>query len=72
MLILTRNLGQSIVIGRDVFVTLLGIRDHQARIGIRAPMNVPVHREEIAIRIAADAGLFGDSSTWNNEGEWNK
>lgn len=47
MLILTRNVGRSITIGDDVVVTVLSINGNQVRIGINAPKEVPVHREEI-------------------------
>ena len=51
MLILTRREGESLMIGDNVEVTVLGIRGHQVRIGINAPKDVSVHREEIYDRI---------------------
>lgn len=51
MLILTRKIGETIVIGDDVTVTLLGIKGSQIRVGINAPKDVQVHREEIYQRI---------------------
>jgi carbon storage regulator len=51
MLILTRHPSESILIGPDVIVTVLAIRGDQVRIGISAPRDIPVHREEIAQRI---------------------
>ncbi len=51
MLILTRRVGETIVIGDDVVVTVLGIKGNQVRIGINAPKNVSVHRQEIYERI---------------------
>lgn len=51
MLILTRRVGETIMIGEDVTITVLGINGNQARIGINAPKEVAVHREEIYQRI---------------------
>ena len=51
MLILTRRVGETVVIGDDVDVTVLGVKGNQVRLGVKAPRNVTVHREEIYERI---------------------
>mgnify|MGYP006000387125 FL=1 len=54
MLILTRRIGEAVVIGDDVKLTVLGVRGNQVRLGIDAPKDVSVHREEIYNRIAQE------------------
>ena len=54
MLILTRKLGESITIGDNIKVQVLGIRGRQVRLGIEAPEDVVVHREEIYVKIQAE------------------
>jgi carbon storage regulator len=51
MLILTRRIGETVMIGSEVRVTVLGVNGNQVRVGIHAPKNVAVHREEIYERI---------------------
>lgn len=51
MLILTRRVGEAVVIGEEVTVTVLGVKGNQVRIGVNAPKTVSVHREEIFDRI---------------------
>jgi carbon storage regulator len=51
MLILTRRVGESINIGNDITITILGVSGQQVRIGTNAPKDVPVNREEITQRI---------------------
>lgn len=58
MLILTRRVGESIVIGDDIDITVLSIKERQVRIGINAPRTLPVHREEIYLKIKAEEGAF--------------
>lgn len=51
MLILTRRVGETVMVGDDVTVTVLGVKGNQVRIGVNAPKDVAVHREEIYERI---------------------
>lgn len=65
MLILTRRVGETLMIGSDVTVTVLGVKGNQVRIGINAPKSVAVHREEIYERIKQEqqGGGVGAEST---------
>jgi carbon storage regulator len=54
MLILTRRVGESVMIGDEVTVTVLGVKGNQVRLGVNAPKTVSVHREEIFDRIKAE------------------
>ena len=51
MLILNRRVGETLMVGDEVTVTVLGVKGNQVRIGVNAPKEVPVHREEIYQRI---------------------
>jgi carbon storage regulator len=55
MLILTRRVGETLMIGDDVTVTVLGVNGNQIRLGITAPKSVAVHREEIYARIVQES-----------------
>jgi len=61
MLILTRRISESLMIGDEVKITVLGVKGNQVRIGIEAPKDVPVHREEIFRRIQIEQEMSGDN-----------
>ena len=54
MLILTRRIGETLIVDDDITVTILGVKGNQVRVGINAPHDVSVHREEIYVRIQND------------------
>lgn len=61
MLILTRRVGEAVVIGEEVTVTVLGVKGNQVRIGVNAPKSVSVHREEIFDRIKNERESAGEA-----------
>lgn len=61
MLILTRRVGETVMIGNEVTVTVLGVKGNQVRIGVNAPKDVAVHREEIYERIRREEDQEGKS-----------
>ena len=65
MLILTRRVGETLMVGDEVTVTVLGVKGNQVRIGVNAPKEVSVHREEIYQRIQREKG--GHPSTPERE-----
>ncbi len=69
MLILTRRVGETLMIGDDVSVTVLGVKGNQVRIGVNAPREVAVHREEIFERIKQEQARNGGNSVEENSGE---
>ncbi|HHF0529645.1 carbon storage regulator CsrA [Legionella waltersii] len=60
MLILTRRIGEALMIGDDVNITVLGVKGNQVRMGINAPISIPVHREEIYLKVKKEEeqGVF--------------
>ena len=59
MLILTRRIGETLMIGDDVNITVFGVKGNQVRLGINAPDEVSVHREEIYLKIKNELNLDG-------------
>jgi carbon storage regulator len=63
MLILTRRIGETLVVGDEVTVTVLGVKGNQVRLGVNAPKDVAVHREEIYERIQKEKQDKAQSET---------
>ena len=71
MLILTRRAGETVMVGSDITITVLGVKGNQVRIGINAPKDVAVHREEIYERIQSEksAQESGKTEPKSDEGQ---
>jgi len=67
MLILTRRVGESVMIGDEVTITVLGVKGNQVRIGVNAPKDVAVHREEIYERIQREHDSPEEAETADKE-----
>jgi carbon storage regulator len=76
MLILTRKVGETLMIGDEIEVTILSLKGNQVRIGVNAPKDVPVHREEIYDRIKREQAVVepgnAAGNTSNPEEDWSE
>ncbi|HEY4644953.1 MAG TPA: carbon storage regulator CsrA [Steroidobacteraceae bacterium] len=72
MLILTRRVGETVMIGENVTVTVLGVKGNQVRVGVNAPKEIAVHREEIYERIKREAQSSGGQVVRGQFGTDNK
>ena len=67
MLILTRRIGETLIIGDDVNITVLGVKGNQVQLGINAPKDVSVHREEIYMRIQQEKEASSSGSAQSED-----
>lgn len=68
MLVLTRKIGESVVIGEEVYCTVVGYRDGEVRLAFDAPQSIPIHRDEIQRRIYRER----QKDQWFNDSSFNK
>ncbi|HHM2297778.1 TPA: carbon storage regulator CsrA [Legionella anisa] len=69
MLILTRRIGETVVVGDDVFITILGIKGNQIRLGFDAPDHVSIHRQEIYLKVQEEKSIYMNSGNRVNGNE---
>ena len=62
MLILTRKIGETLIVGDDIKISVLGVKGNQMRLGIEAPKATPVHREEVYVRIQEELEVYSTGS----------
>ena len=72
MLVLSRQRGESIIIGENVVITVVEIRGDKVRLGIQAPVNIPVHRQEVYEAIAREHAIVTDVHFPNRSNQQNK
>ncbi|MDN5863051.1 MAG: carbon storage regulator CsrA [Salinisphaera sp.] len=68
MLILTRRQGETLLIGDDIKVTVLGVKGHQVRLGVEAPRDIAVHREEVRDRLQTSSDAAKPQSNGEESG----